>query len=172
MFETDALVEIARRVPVQNIQIDTAAAPLRRQFRHRRQQLAAHAVAPRFGRDVEVLHEDAGPPFPGGIVAEAQREADRLPVQFGDQRLEHRTLAPAVAPEILLGRLHGVGFVFEFGQFPDEAEDGRAIGLDGRTDGHGGHSGSRSQRGATIAAPTARQQPLCHNRFAIGGARA
>src|SRR5690606_13707625 len=65
------------------------------------EQPAAEAAAPRFVRNVEILHVQAHFPPPRGEIIEVQAEADRLTRTLRDERVERGLLAKAERPEIL-----------------------------------------------------------------------
>ena len=59
----------------------------------------------------------------GREIGEEQREGDHRAVDFGDQRLGHRTRAEQVRTELFRRDLQQVGQLLEFGKAADQADD-------------------------------------------------
>src|SRR3954469_25786775 len=102
MTNAERRVEAARRVPIEDIEVEPRAAALERQPGEIGDELAPDAVEPRRRPHIEILEVDPGAPLPGRVVVEEEGEADRLAIDLGDARLEARASAEPVAQEICL----------------------------------------------------------------------
>ena len=95
-----------RRVPVEHRPFETAAVPLDRHARHRRQQQPADAAAPRDRHHEEVFEVDPALREKRRVVVEEEREADRLLVLPSVSRAAPRR--PDAAPNSVSARLFSV----------------------------------------------------------------
>src|SRR5437764_11368173 len=109
MLHAEAVIELAGRVPVEDVEIDTTPAAFDGNRRVPRHQPAADALAARGLRDVEVFQIEPRPPEPGRKPRMEQGASRRLLVEKGEGRLEFGRRAEAVAPQIRLGRDGGTG---------------------------------------------------------------
>src|SRR3954462_3581484 len=102
------------------------AAPARNRGEPRHETLA-DALTARLFRDVEVFEIEARPAEPGRETGVGQRASRRLAIEKGEDRLELRVRAKAVAQEIGLGRDDCARRAFEYRELPDEAQHERHI---------------------------------------------
>src|SRR5262249_20615479 len=91
----------------------------------------AEAVAARPFLDEQVLEIEARLARPGRVVVKVQREAGRLAVDLGNQRLEARMLAAAVPAQILGGRFDRMRLVLVQPPAPDQGQQGLGVVLTG-----------------------------------------
>src|SRR5882724_10836083 len=86
--QADAFVEGARRIPVQDREIDTQEAARLGDRRDLRQQPASDVAAARPFADEDVLDIDAGTALQGGVVVEEERKARRAATDVHQQAFE------------------------------------------------------------------------------------
>src|SRR5690242_15387661 len=104
MAEAEPLVEASGRVPLQHLKIDAAPAALDGDRGESGHQSTADAPAACRLDDIQVFEIEAGLPEPGRKARVEQRDADRLAIEKGEDRLELRRLrAEAVAAQIVFG---------------------------------------------------------------------
>src|SRR5256885_17263509 len=87
MFHTEPMVELARRIPVEHMEIDAAPAALDGDGSEPRHQPTADPPAARLFGDVEVFELQPRPAEPGQKPRVVQRASRRLAVDKGQDRL-------------------------------------------------------------------------------------
>ena len=124
----DGVVEVdGGLVPVEHVPLQTGAAFFDGCGCDLIQQRLADSLAAKFGKHEEVFKVQAGA-LPCGVDREIEREACGLAVFFGDEAFVVGLRAEAVAQQLLLGDLDGVGLAFVLGESANEGEDERDIG--------------------------------------------
>src|SRR5581483_1775055 len=91
----------SRRIPVQNLPLQTLAALLDGDCRHLLQQRLADAAAAQFRLYEEIFQVNARPAHPGGVVVEIERKAGRSSVVLGNQAFIKGVRAETVAQQPL-----------------------------------------------------------------------
>ena len=126
-FRAQPLVKVdGGLVPGQNVPLQPDAALLRGARGYPRQQSFADAQPTEVGQHEEIFQVDAGAPPPGGVVVEVERKAGGFAVLgFGDQALEARVLAEAVAQQVGFGGFDRVGLPLISGESADQSRESK-----------------------------------------------